>query len=283
MKPKISFDEYYVKNLNEYNSIIQTLILDHREIYFRGQSQAKYKLVPSIARGMPKDFKPKLHEVELYTAFRRRMAVYKEETFREYTSISTQNNLETIAIAQHNGLKTRLLDWSTNPLTSLYFSCENSHEIKSDSQEDPYCIIWVLVAPEDRAIRNQFFFNDEDTNKKMEDLVELPETKMYVPTIVNPRIKNQSGLFSVIHFEHENKSYIPFEENEKFFAHKFSGNAYDMTKDWNMMKILINRKLYGVDIERNLRRFDIHKETIYPGLESLGKRLSFDFENGFVQ
>jgi hypothetical protein len=272
---KADFDEYYVKDLNEYNTTIQTLLDDNKEVYFRGVNQARHNLAPSISR-LDQSRLTLETEIRLFKAFRRRIAMYKTETFREYTSASTQFDLETLAIAQHHSLKTRLLDWSTNPLASLYFACEQPNA----PNPDDYCCIWVLIAPTDEERRKKFFEFGERVFKTERELFKHDETFMYVPNIVNSRIRNQAGLFSVHHLD--GNKHLPLDENAEFFPHKFKEITHSTSDHWNLIRILINRKLYGDNILNNLRKFDIHEETIYPSLEKAGARLNYDFNAGLV-
>lgn len=275
MNARVAFDEYYVKDLNEYNSIVQTLISEHQEIYFRGVTQACYNLEPSIARNLPAGF-VKDNELELFKAFCRRQALYKSETYRDYTSM--QFNLETLAIAQHHGLKTRLLDWSTNPLATLWFACE----MPKQPLIDLYCIVWVLIAPKDKRERDRHFVTEEEATNDINEFFDKGKTKLYIPNIVNARIKNQSGIFTVHHFDITLQRYISLEENETFFYHRLNGQEPDLNKNWELIKILIKREPNSKDILENLRRFDVHMESIYPNLDSLAKRLNADFEAGYV-
>lgn len=104
-----SITELLRENANHYNGV-----------WFRGHSNYNFKLLPSIFRQGSK-FNTVLHENKMFEEFKRR---YPDQ------SVNHKTTFEWLTLMQHYGLPTRLLDWSTNLLVSLYFCC--SEDLEND-------------------------------------------------------------------------------------------------------------------------------------------------------
>jgi hypothetical protein len=90
--------------------------------FFRGLSNAEWPLVPGVARAdkVPRGgWRPDVEQA-LFRDFRR-MA----QTFEPGPSF---NDLDWLAVAQHFGLPTRLLDWTDNPLVAAWFAVADERE-----------------------------------------------------------------------------------------------------------------------------------------------------------
>lgn len=98
-------------------------IEDHgREAMFRGQGDSSWPLLPSIARysvAIEPDGYDSVSGLEDHLLDRFRILGVP---FRDFRSMP---RFEQLMHAQHYGLPTRLLDWSTNPLKALFFAVED--------------------------------------------------------------------------------------------------------------------------------------------------------------
>ena len=96
---------------------------------FRGESSASYKLRPKFGRSAASTRRD-CGEIErgVLNAFMRRSA--------PYLTLTPSNTWEWLAIAQHYGLATRMLDWTENPLVAAYFA------LGSFPRSD--CVIYAL-------------------------------------------------------------------------------------------------------------------------------------------
>lgn len=97
----------------------------HEILLFRGQSDKEYKLLPSIGRKRSVAAQYSILDAERNLI---ETAKYKmPEIFRRDMS-----PIELLALLQHHGIPTRLLDVTENALVALYFSCcnrENDGEV----------------------------------------------------------------------------------------------------------------------------------------------------------
>lgn len=117
-----SYDTVAIKSISDYIEKIEKY--NHKGIsLFRGQKE-DWSLLPKLARkkitiGSIKKT-PKLDQKEkvLIEEFKKRSTPYLPDNF-------SSGIWELLAIAQHHGLPTRLLDWSTNPLAALWFTAKN--------------------------------------------------------------------------------------------------------------------------------------------------------------
>jgi hypothetical protein len=164
-----SSELYYISDLADFVSFISTECFESGWI-FRGQRAASWGLVPSLYRekshGVVEQANRSQLEQRLLFQFRREA--------QPYLNIEPDNDWEWLALAQHHGLPTRLLDWTGSPLVALYFALEG--------EEHPASSVWCIRPPEAQV-------NDDSP-------FEIRTVVRYDPAHLSPRITQQTGCFT---------------------------------------------------------------------------------------
>ncbi len=139
------FKTHVITNMNDYLKVLKEIKSENSSVWFRGQENANFELIPKVMRNMKvvgdqfgRDIRPKnvefsnRGETVIFPDFMEMLEVFKKEAVN-HLSIEPKNNFEWLFIAQHYGLPTPLLDWTTDPLVALFFALPKN--LKDDIYE----------------------------------------------------------------------------------------------------------------------------------------------------
>ena len=173
-----------IKSFDEFIGILNSHKKEYVTLY-RGQN-TNDPLLPKIARNDPTKNTGAI-ERKMLLELRRRGDLYLQSTLDDW---------DLLVLAQHYGMSTRLLDWTTNPLVALWFSFQNADKNKST-------YVYAFVPPDD-------YFLDKSKNK---DPLKPMKTKVFRPNLNNERIVAQNGWFTAHRYSNKTNSFVPLEKN----------------------------------------------------------------------
>ncbi|OLE13131.1 MAG: hypothetical protein AUG89_05920 [Acidobacteria bacterium 13_1_20CM_4_56_7] len=166
-----------------------------------------------------------------------------------------------IALAQHHGLPTRLLDWSFSPYVALHFATVNRAEWKNDAMI--WCVDCVkiknylpgklqrLLKREDSDVLTVEMLDEvAPTVAALDALSKKPFLAFFEPPSLDDRIMNQAALLSVSSRADLSVSRWLYEHQELFH------------------RIVIPAKLKQ-EIRDKLDQANINERILFPGLDGL--------------
>jgi hypothetical protein len=171
-----------------------------------------------------------------------------------------------LALAQHHGLPTRLLDWTFSPYVALHFATSDLQRFDEDGEI--WCVDFGetnrhLPAPLRRTLDEEGsqVFNGEMLGRHARSLAELdrladrPFVLFLEPPSLDERIVNQAALFSLM-------SSPRTRLDEWLAAHPVS-----------YRRVLIPKRLKW-EVRDKLDQGNITERVLFPGLDGLGLWLS---------
>jgi len=238
----------------------------HRSPFaFRGVSDAKYSLVTSLSR-LGGDVR--VLERHLLRAFRR---------YAVRNVVDQDSSWHWLAMGQHHGLPTRLLDWSYSPLVAMHFATADPSKYDRDG------VVWMVdytvtnralpselrdlltdegsdvftadllasLGEHDRATRRgSAVVFDVEALERMEARAREPFMLFFEPPSVDERIVQQYALFGLL------------------------SNPSTSVEDWltarpdAVCKIIIPAELKW-EVRDKLDQANVNERTLFPGLTGL--------------
>jgi hypothetical protein len=158
------------------------------------------------------------------------MAIQYNNDIHDYTS------WDLIALAQHHGLPTRLLDWTTNPLAALWFAF-----YKEENATGERCV-WGLST------------NSSDFADVKKNAFSQQRTVIFRPNHITKRITAQNGWFTNHKYLEEKGLFIPL-HSQKNYSTKLAKFRFD-----NKLR---------TEILKTLEMMGINHYTMFPDLDGL--------------
>jgi len=193
--------------------------------------------------------------------------------FRKYSQIEDEKKSvwNWLALAQHHGLPTRLLDWTYSPYVALHFATSDFTTYGADG------MIWAInYVDSKRYLPDQLkviieeegshIFTAEMLDKAARSLSEMQSLKpedyivFFEPPSIDQRIVNQYAVFSMM-------------SNPDTQLHEWLGFT-----DIRHFRIIIPRELKW-EIRDKLDQSNINERVLFPGLDGLATWLKRHYKD----
>jgi len=281
-------------NINEFSEVLEYIQKSPpwtRNVIYRGHDCAGYKLTSTLERLVEKLNKAGSERIGGITHHPHTLKSAEDWLLSEFrrgvrhhydVGLDDKDRLGWLALMQHHGAPTRLLDWTLSPYVALYFAVQPGRAecavwAHSPSILDDWCMAIETAADVDEATRKKLFpmtrkliTSNSDIEERHDIINKLLHSgtanKYSLATFIRPfhlnlRVTAQQGVFAVPLSDE-----IPLE--------RCLLQSVLMSKSGGALMHKITIKDYSrTQILRELKLMNITHETLFPGLDGFAKSL----------
>jgi len=211
------------------------------EMLFRGVTDKEHKLIPSIGRGTRDHTGGDIESLEdgILSEFKRLSVPILNKV--------PASEFEWLFLAQHYGLPTRLLDWSSNPLVAMFFATEGD--------DDKEGAVYFLR----HAVTDQYHLIDHRTASYTKEAAGAPMATL--------AIQPNQGKVIFVRPRYSDERYL--NQRSVFSCPKDPFTPLDLAG----LTSLAVCGLWKSEIRKRLRTVGISTSYMYPGLAGVASEI----------
>ena len=261
--------------VNGWNTPASTSLL------YRGISNEKYELLPSVFRKQFDKDGDKEIENSRYLAYVERdvrlIRDFRSEACGIIRNVDINDIPRWAEHAQHFGVPTRLLDFTSNALVALFFSCMDEQALYNGAvwmlHKNNYMEFWLRNYTNRQENADELLANIFNGRNK-----EIQYPYIYKPYYFDMRLSAQSSHFMV--WGNNRK---PFEEmivKNQYMEPEPAGSTevskYIDDPEHFLFKVIVKASCKH-RLLRQLEDIGINHKSLFPGLDGLGRYIEFKY------
>jgi hypothetical protein len=171
----------------------------------------------------------------------------------EYTDHAVLDQASLVALAQHYGIPTRLLDWTRLPYVAAFFAAESAFKRMKYASTDDQLVVWSFLFPLLSKFDPEAQYN-------------APIRVITAPSATNSNLKAQQGVFTLVklHDALEDGTYLPLDK----ILEKYAEQNDTELEGYQLRKFMLPVS-QADELLQLLAKLGIMPSVIYPGYQSI--------------
>jgi hypothetical protein len=256
---------------------------------FRGQRNAQWNLDTSLDRAVRRDLtfgnstfaaKGGVYHLARKPQISELLFLFQQQAHQYVAELPSSDDLGSwFALMQHHGAPTELLDWTKSSYVALYFAFE-------EEPPENGCALWAINLDWLEQKAHELLSTQPPNDLKgraeyVNGLLRQPETPVILqvsPLRLNARMVAQQGFFLCELCDDRYNFGLDFSQILKWMMMHPETSDGPHIPDRPVVRKLVLQRHLRIAFLKKLRVMNIHRASLFPGLDGLGKSLRLDLE-----